>query len=194
VDLRWDDELAEDGPFDAAVEIVHVPVLGRRRPESRYARYAQLAAEVADEAAFARRLYGEYLDEFPTGFAAAVEATASAPGPVVLHCTAGKDRTGIVVALVLRVAGVGIEAIAADYALTDASALLRRGLVDGMSEEQVRARTFLLAAPYDGMVALMDDIDERYGSAAGYLERAGVDPATVRAIRGRLGAEPTVDG
>jgi protein-tyrosine phosphatase len=186
VDLRWPEELAEDPVGDLPVEVVHVPVFGDHRPATRYARYATLAAAVPDAAEFARRLYGEYLEEFPQGFVAAVDAVASAPGTAVLHCTAGKDRTGIVVALILRMAGVGIEAVAADYALTDASVLLRRGLADGMSEEEVRARTFLLGAPHEGMVRFLGDVDARYGSAAGYLERAGLDGAAARALAQRL--------
>jgi protein-tyrosine phosphatase len=186
VDLRWQEELDEDSAADMPVEVVHVPLLGLHRPESRYVRFAQIAAEVEDEAAFVRRLYGEYLEEFPDRIAAAVDAVASAPGPVLFHCTAGKDRTGIVAALVLRLAGVGIDAIAADYALTDVRALLQRGLVDGMSEEEVRARRFLLSAPRDGVLALLRDVDDRYGSAACYLEQAGLDPAGARELKRRL--------
>jgi hypothetical protein len=125
--------------LDVPVEVVHISLLGPRRPESRYVRHAQLAAEMDGEAEFVRRLYGEYLEEFPEAFAAAVDAVPSSPGPVLFHCTGGKDRTRIVAGLVLRLAGVGIEAIAADYALTDVSALLRRALADGMSEDEVRA-------------------------------------------------------
>jgi protein tyrosine/serine phosphatase len=186
VDLRWPEELADDPPAEIPVEVVHVSLLGPRRPESRYDRFAQLAAEVEDEAEFTRRLYGEYLEEFPDAFAMAVEAVASAPGTVVLHCTAGKDRTGIVVALVLRLAGLGIDAIALDYALTDVSALLRRGLADGMSEDEVRTRAFLLSAPYEGMARLLRDVDERYGSAARYLEQAGLDPAAGSELQRRV--------
>ncbi len=186
VDLRWQEELDEDPPTDAPAEVVHVPLLGPRRPDSRYVRYAKLAAEVEDEAEFVRRLYGEYLEEFPDAIAAAVGAVASAPGPVIFHCTAGKDRTGIVAALVLRLVGVGIDAIAADYALTDVRALRRRGLVDGMPEHEMRARTLLLSAPYDGMTELLRDVDGRYGSALGYLEQANLDPAAARELKRRL--------
>lgn len=186
VDLRWREDLAADPQVDVPAEVVHLPLLGPHRPESMYVRFAQIAAEVTDEAAFVRRLYGEYLEEFPEAHAAAVGAVASAPGPVVIHCTAGKDRTGIVAALVLRLVGVDIDAIAADYALTDIRPLLRRGLVDGMSEEEVRARTFLLSAPHGGMAGFLGDVDERYGSVAGYLERAGLDPAATRELRRRL--------
>jgi protein tyrosine/serine phosphatase len=186
VDLRWQEELDEDPRGELPVPVLHIPVLGPRRPESRYVRFAKLAAEVDDAAGFARRLYGEYLEEFPAAFAAAVDAVASAPGPVLIHCTAGKDRTGIVAALTLRLAGVDIDAVAADFALTDVTALMRRGLSDGMSDEDVRARTFLLSAPYAGMTGLLTDLDARYGSAAGYLEQAGLAPEAAAELKRRL--------
>ena len=193
VDLRWRQELDDDPPGGVVpdgVEVRHVPVLGSDRREDRHERFARLASEVDDGATFTRRLYGEYLEEFPEAFAAAVDAIATAPGPVLLHCTAGKDRTGIVAALILRIVGVGIPAVADDYALTDASGLLRRGLSDGMPADEVRALTFLFAAPRSGMAALLSDVDARYGSAAGYLTRAGLDPAAVDALRERLHADP----
>ena len=186
VDLRWQEELDEDPPGELPVPVVHVPVLGRRRPESRHVRFAKLAADVDDDAGFTRRLYGEYLEEFPAAFAAAVDAVAHAPGPALIHCTAGKDRTGIVAALILRLVGVGVDAVAADYALTDVTALLRRGLSDGMSDEEVRARTFLLSAPYAGMSGFLTDLDARYGSAAGYLEQAGLAREAAAELRRRL--------
>jgi protein-tyrosine phosphatase len=192
VDLRWRQELDEDPPGGVVpdgVEVRHVPVLGSDRREDRHERFARIAAEVDDGATFTRRLYGEYLEEFPQAFAAAVDAIATAPGPVLLHCTAGKDRTGIVVALILRVVGVGIGAVADDYALTDASRLLRGGLSDGMPAEQVRALTFLYAAPRLGMAGLLADIDARYGSAADYLTRAGLDPGAADTLRARLHAD-----
>jgi protein-tyrosine phosphatase len=192
VDLRWRQELDEDPPGGVppdGVEIRHMPVLGSDRRQDRHERFTRLAAEVDDGATFTRRLYGEYLEEFPEAFAAAVDAIATAPGPVLLHCTAGKDRTGIVAALILRIVGVGIPAVADDYALTDASRLLRGGLSDGMPADQVRALTFLYAAPRSGMAALLADVDARYGSAAGYLTRAGLDPAAADTLRRRLHAD-----
>lgn len=51
--------------------------------------------------------------------AALTTIAESPPGGVVLHCHAGRDRTGVVVALALRLAGVSAESIATDYALSD---------------------------------------------------------------------------
>src|SRR4029077_9249540 len=60
------------------------------------------------------------VDRRGAGFAAVLNAIAQAPpGGVVVHCHAGKDRTGLVVALLLSVAGVERDAIIDDYALSD---------------------------------------------------------------------------
>jgi protein-tyrosine phosphatase len=191
VDLRWQEELQEDpSAVPPTEEVIHVPLFGLHRPEDRYIRFVRLAAEVADDSQFVRRLYGEYAEEFSAQLAAAADAIASAPGPVLFHCTAGKDRTGLVAAVVLRLAGAGIEAVAADYALTDPSALTRLGLVDGMSQDEVRARTFLAGAPYEGMAGFLRDLDARWGSATAYLRHAGLAPAAVRELKRRMtGAE-----
>jgi protein-tyrosine phosphatase len=185
IDLRWQEELDEEAPVDLPVDVVHVPLLGRHRPESRYVRFERLAAEAENEAAFVRRLYGEYLEQFPDRFAAAVGAWISAPGPVAIHCTAGKDRTGMVVALVLRLVGVEIDAIAADFALSEGPALTRLGLADGASYD-LRARAFVLSAPYDGMTGFLRDVEGRYGSPTAYLVQAGLEPAALRELPRRL--------
>jgi hypothetical protein len=52
--------------------------------------------------------------------------------------------------------------------------------------ERGGARTFLLSAPQDGIAQFLRDADERYGSAAAYLDRAGLDPAPARELKRRL--------
>src|SRR5699024_685715 len=64
-------------------------------------------------------VYAYMLDRNPGLFATAMEQLADAPpGAVVIHCHAGKDRTGVVAALALTLAGVGFQAIGTDYELS----------------------------------------------------------------------------
>jgi len=94
--------------------------------------------------------------------AAALAAIAEAPpGAVVLHCHAGRDRTGLVVALVLRLAGASVDSIAADYAL---------------SEDSTPAT----------MVNTLAHLEAEYGGVAKYLIGSGVTPAQLAAVRARL--------
>jgi protein-tyrosine phosphatase len=94
--------------------------------------------------------------------AAAFTAIAEAPpGGVVVHCHSGRDRTGVVVALALHVAGVSVEAIATDYALSDDS-------------------------PPDMIINTLAHLETRYGGVADYLLGSGVAPAHLSALRARL--------
>jgi protein-tyrosine phosphatase len=127
----------------------------------------------------------------PQLFTAAVAAIADAPrGAVVVHCAGGKDRTGVVVAMALHVAGVAEETIAADYALTEArlaeeSAAFLEGVADLTLRENYRR---LQPTPPSNMLQVLDHLDRRYGGAAGYLEAGGMTAAQVSALRERLRA------
>jgi protein-tyrosine phosphatase len=187
IDLRWHEELADDPPVDVPVEVVHISLFGAHRPERRL-EIEEFAAAATDEADFMRRLYGHYLEAHPREFGAAIEAVASADGAVVVHCTAGKDRTGLVAALLLRVAGVGIESIVADYALSDITDIPGYGdwLKEELPPKEARIRDFVTSTPPEGMASLLRDLDEQHGSATGYLESAGVDPGALAEIKRRL--------
>jgi protein-tyrosine phosphatase len=75
-------------------------------------------------------------DGYREAFARLAEAVAASAGPVAFHCSAGKDRTGLVAALLLRAAGVPDEAIVEDYVLTDVriARLRPRLLADGIAQ------------------------------------------------------------
>jgi len=97
-------------------------------------------------------------DRLAAAFIAIAEAP---PGGVVVHCHAGRDRTGVVVALALHVAGASVEAIAADYALSDES-------------------------PAAIMVNTFAHLETAYGGVADYLVGSGVAPTHLAAVRARL--------
>jgi hypothetical protein len=124
----------------------------------------------------------------------AVMAIADAPGPVLVHCTAGKDRTGLVVALALLAAGVPREAVVADYVASAESVRENR---------QLTAETLLAALELDGpthtaalrlhldspAVALEHAIDilDGLGGAEQYLTRHGLTAQQLSTLTSRLG-------
>jgi protein-tyrosine phosphatase len=134
-------------------------------------------------------IYITMLDLRPKLFTAAVAAIADAPpGGVVVHCAGGKDRTGVVVAMALQVAGVDDESIAADYALTEArlaedSAAFLEGVADLALRENYRR---LQPTPPSNMRQVLDHLDQRYGGVASYLEAGGMSSAQVATLRNRL--------
>jgi protein-tyrosine phosphatase len=110
--------------------------------------------------------------------------------PALVHCTAGKDRTGIVVALLLALAGVDHATIAEDYALSatylsDAffAAARRRAEAAGHDWERYR---YLLGCPADLMLATLTDLDERYGGVEAYLRLIGLTDPELQSLRAAL--------
>lgn len=101
--------------------------------------------------------------------------------PAVVYCAAGKDRTGVVVAIVLLLLGVERETVAADYALSDepAAALRAWHLDNGTSPDQLAAAG-IFRAPTAAMELFLDSVDAEFGSLDGYLESIGVDLASAR--------------
>lgn len=188
VDLRFHSELAEDPPRDLPIEVVHVSVL----PELDSDHWPELDAleDAAPDQIVARReVYLEFLERFRQRFAEAVRAIAEAPeGTVVVHCLGGKDRTGLVSALVLRVAGVSIAEVAADYALSEAN--LRdeasEWVAQAATEEERRIRERRTQTPAEAMVGVLEGLERRYGSVEGYLLAGGASEQTLEQIRARL--------
>lgn len=133
--------------------------------------------------------YVQLLDRNADLLAAAVAAVADAPsGGAVVHCHAGKDRSGNVVALVLGVVGVPADAIAADYAAIDVrmAAHLAEQLdpvTDGTRRAQL-AEEF--SARPETMLAVIAHVEDRYGGAESYLRRGGLTSAQVDRLRSRL--------
>ena len=121
VDLRWPEELAEDQPRDVDIDVVHVSVLGETYDRDYVAELDAHLASVDDVAEHYAWSYVDFLERYRERFGRAFAAVADADGAVVVHCMGGKDRTGLVSALLLRLAGVGLETIGEDYALSAAN-------------------------------------------------------------------------
>jgi protein-tyrosine phosphatase len=171
VDLRTDDEvqLEGEGPLvrDGRVEIRHRPLwLGDGMGGDIVAHYLG------------------YVYERPEAIVGALEDIAAGPGPVIVHCAAGKDRTGIVVAMALAAVGVPREAIMTDFLLTgdritQLMARLRASPTYGPALEPYSDESRKPRAEVLGRV--LDVLDERHGGAAGWLAEHGFDPAALRA-------------
>jgi protein-tyrosine phosphatase len=134
-------------------------------------------------------LYLGYLEERPDQVVAALRGIAEASGAAMVHCAAGKDRTGVVVALALTVASVRREAVIADYAASaeriDAVLARLRGSqtaaadIDGSPAEEQTPRA-------ETMAAFLDQMDSRYGGVRGWLSRHGFRAADTAMLRARL--------
>jgi protein-tyrosine phosphatase len=188
VDLRWPEELAEDAPRDVDIEVVHVSVLGEAIDDDYIAELDAHLASVEDVADHYAWSYVDFLERYRERFGLAVAAIADADGPVVVHCMGGKDRTGLVVALLLRLAGVAPAAIGADYALSseNLAPALEQWIEHAADETERRKRTRLSGTPAEGMVRVVEEIEARYGDVAAYLRAAGVSERQLERLRERL--------
>jgi protein-tyrosine phosphatase len=178
VDLRWPGEVA-----------MKTHPLARN---SNGVRYHQISLLASDEMQWAS-LSGECTKEMWK--CAVLEHTrpqlkevlevigAADAAPLVFHCVAGKDRTGIIAALLLALADVEPEVIAADYAAS--SALLAEAYLLRYSNLE-RAEIFeALRCPEEGVHNMLAYLAQ-YGGAAGYLSAIGLKDATIARLRARL--------
>lgn len=180
VDLRH-----EDAPYEAALEVVRVPLVD---PPT-FAEVEQLLAGVDDAIEWRRRNYVYFLERFPKQLASAISAVARAPeGAVLVHCAGGIDRTGLVCALLLRVAGVSIDVAAGDYAESAANwAPFAEEWIDGApDDDERRKRRFLSGIPAVAMEQVLLVLEREHGSARAYLSDAGVYPGDLDRIEDRL--------
>jgi protein-tyrosine phosphatase len=114
---------------------------------------------------------------------------ADAPGPAVYHCAAGKDRTGVVSAVLLGLLGVRDEVIVADYAASaeNLDAIVERLLsTEGYQTLLAALPPDTLHAEAETMVAFLASIRARYGSMREYAQAAGMDAATLDRLADRL--------
>ncbi len=159
VDLRNDDE-REAAPR-TGIETLHLPLDGQED--------AEFWAEWAGGPQFGTPLYYlPHLDRFPDRNARVIEAIARAePGGVLFHCVGGRDRTGQITLLLLSLAGVEPEQIAADYCLSP-----------GEGDDFLASRG---TSSTEVVLAILAELD-----AEAYLRGAGVSEADLEAVRARL--------
>jgi protein-tyrosine phosphatase len=197
IDLRSTNEVRAEGPGPLtqvpAVRHVNLSML----PESH-----GMTDVAADALALSRRraverdpsdlllsFYLGYLEDRPESVVAALRAIAEAPGAVLVHCAAGKDRTGVVVAMALTVAGVRREAVVADYEATAERierilARLRASStyaedIDQLPADEHRPRAI-------SMHRFLTRLDSDHGGVLGWLAGHGFDTQDARRLRAKL--------
>jgi hypothetical protein len=143
------------------------------------------------------RAYLSYLRRRPDSVVGSVRAIARTEGAVLVHCAAGKDRTGVVVAIALDAAGVDRDAIVEDYLAT-------RERIDAIIARLVRSSTYRAElegqdpqrhAPVPGTIErLLELIDERFGGSVRWLSAHGLGERDIVALRHRLAPARTGSG
>jgi protein-tyrosine phosphatase len=202
VDLRSINELQAEGPAPldavAGVRHAHHPVLPELGANTDAVADVLLVRDQRDELDRSRYPddpvtghYLGYLEDRPDQVVGAVRSIARSQGAALVHCAAGKDRTGVVVALALTVAGVPAQAVAADYA---ASGERTEAIVDRLSRSPLYARD-ITSKPADlqrpraeTMTAFLEQMQARYGGVASWLTDNGLSPADLDALRVKLRA------
>ncbi|MDT7573535.1 MAG: protein-tyrosine phosphatase [Actinomycetota bacterium] len=191
LDLRTPTEVRSEGPGPLVAEGVRhvnldlIPNWDEEEGSDRIVPHEQ--REQGDLSHF----YLTYLDQMPQSVVDALRViTDDASGPVVVHCAAGKDRTGVVVALALHVAGVDRDEIVADYALTGEriEAIRDRLAASPTYAEDMRTRPLDDMRPHAlSMRHFLDRLDE-LGGVGAWLTSHGFGPDEQSALRVRLTA------
>lgn len=133
--------------------------------------------------------YLRYLQLRPDSVVAALRAIAdpTPPGAVIVHCAAGKDRTGTIAALALAVAGVSPEAIVADYV---ASAEVIEAILDRLRRSTTYAGGLGTADHHrpraETMITFLAVLEREFGGPSGWLESVGFGAAERQLLRARL--------
>ncbi len=171
IDLRWPEELVRAPNVfhgSSTVRYRHVPLL-----EDDPTPHAGLAG-----------MYRHVLDERAPQLAEVFRALLPDDGlPAVVGCAAGKDRTGVVVALLLDVAGVPHDVIVEDYAL---SAGFFAAPVTRMDPDDWRHPPLQVDSPPEFMISTLEHLGRRHGGSRALLRRQGLSDADLDRLAERL--------
>lgn len=174
VDLRDGEEVASEPSEIPGPDTTHLPLfLGSVRS------FFESDTSLDD-------LYLHLLEESGERLVDAIRIIAAGE-PTLVHCTVGKDRTGVTVALALSAVGADREAVIADYALTESQLPAERNrriaaYLQQLHPEAVHAVALATQSPAPVMRRLLEAVDARWGSAAGYLRAQGMSEAELDAL------------
>jgi protein-tyrosine phosphatase len=196
LDLRDPEERRRPNRWPHAMPVQAVSV--DARPPADGIRTAQLRRWLQDpgfEESRARSLVMGMYREMPRAYAPhlaslfALLAEPLAP-PVLIHCEAGKDRTGFVCAILLLALEAPVQAVLAEYLLSRGRyrvSALRKVVDEDLPPRADRALSVIAAVEADYLNAALHRIDARYGSLEAYLrEGVGVTREQLRAVRSNL--------
>jgi protein tyrosine/serine phosphatase len=211
VDLRTHVEVAKegDGPLLAVDGVTHhhhtlyredstesgIPAAERALPwETDERREAAAAAAVDEEhrrshEQFWSEHYLGYLAQRPDSVVAALRAIAASRGAAVVHCAAGKDRTGTVVGLALKVVDVPDELVIADFAASAdrVAAIMGRLRAKPAYADNLKDKTVAQQSPTtETMRLLLATLDERFDGPLGWLAQQGWTQADTDRLRRKL--------
>ncbi len=185
VDLRTDAEVDATGvcPAPAARRpALRLPLIRRVWPR-------ELLSPDQSAEEFLLDRYRDMLDEGAATIRAAVELLGRAENlPGAFYCAAGKDRTGVLAAVVLGALGVDDETIAQDYHLSRdrVDRIRARAQARRESTTMVTQPEAFMQAPAEAMRLLLDWVARTHGGAAGYLRSIGVPAQRIDGLRGAL--------
>ena len=183
IDLRKKEEVLDQGrgPLeDMGAKYINISVI----PEGGSEKLNKL---VGDTGISGKRYLG-YLEFGPTSWLRLFGILAEEENlPVLLHCTAGKDRTGVSTAFLLSVLGVSRDIIEADYLLTNLDTERQADFIEstgGYPEGYNREKMISIAGvPKDAMKDFLDGVESRWGSVIEYLEKIGVTREQMDQVR-----------
>jgi protein tyrosine/serine phosphatase len=197
-DLRTGVEVEHEGPgplhADERVDVQHHSLFPEAGTTTDAARVEDDAPVVLPWQSRGQRfeaaeVYLRYLDERPDSVLATLRLIAGADGAVVVHCAAGKDRTGVVVAFALTEVGVTREAVVEDYVRSAEAidAIFARlyaratyaGDIDESDPDKHRPRA-------ETMWHFLEALDERYGGPSAWLRQHGWTDDDAAALRHKL--------
>ena len=183
IDLRRPDEVLEQGkgPLEAmGAKYINIAVIPEGGSD-------QLNRLVGDTGISGKRYLG-YLEFGPTSWLRLFGILSELDNlPVVLHCTAGKDRTGVSTAFLLSILGVSRDVIEADYLLTNLDTERQADFIEstvGYPEAYDRERMIAIAGvPETAMKDFLDGVESKWGTVVEYLKKIGITQEQMDTIR-----------
>lgn len=186
IDLRFPEEVQHDPNVFAASTALHyhhIPLILRDPVQP------NVDGQRRDASPSLYAIYLSIIESFQPQVRAVLTTISESDFPVLIHCTAGKDRTGVIIALLLGLAGVEPETIVEDYALTSTyltplvASLKQRSAELGIDPETYAK---MLETPPPAMRDTLIHIDAVYGSVERYLGSIGLTDQQLQTLRDRL--------